>query len=286
MAGNYFLIALYLIITHRAISKVEAAPAPIHKQNSNLSISEDYRELRSDAQWFFHHIEFIADSLVHILPVINKEGSRALSDTTNNVTFVENTRLTLLLGLRHLLVGVKEISVAFQPHLSGDHEQQLHNVKIIIQILQDIIRLAKRWFSLLRNSLSELFRIYNQYTPEILLGKCFAKYITTAYPDRSYYEYPFILLRELLDFGIAYLQSLQIYEASTESPLPVFIPEDISDEQNEIWPTALEKYARSLDSTTDNHKILNGSEHPWQKCLKLYATDTISRQLKLFFIGD
>ncbi|XP_011190223.3 uncharacterized protein At5g50450 [Zeugodacus cucurbitae] len=279
-----FLFLIILIVEFKVIS---TAPNVANtKQNVSLSITEDYKALRNDAQWFFQHIEIIADSLVQFLPIVNKEGSRSLTATTNNATFVENTRLTLLLGLRHVLVGIKEISVAFQSRLTGDHEQQLQHLKTVAQLLQDVIRFAKQWFSLLRNSLAELFRIYNRYIPEVLLGKCFGKYITTAYPDRSFYEYPFILLSEVIDFGATYLQSIPIYDVADENATTPLAVEDISDEQNEIWPNDMEKYSRSIGVAIDESAQTTNTQHPWQKCLKMYAADSISRQLKLFFIGD
>ncbi|XP_050319578.1 uncharacterized protein LOC126752661 [Bactrocera neohumeralis] len=281
------LVFLFSIISIVEFKIISTAPNMSNlKQNVSLSITEDYKALRNDAQWFFQHIEIIADSLVQFLPVVNKEGSRSLTANTNNATFVENTRLTLLLGLRHMLVGIKEISVAFQRRISGDHEQQLQHLKTVAQLLQDVIRFAKHWFSLLRNSLAEIFRLYNHYIPEVLLGKCFGKYITTAYPDRSFYEYPFILLGEVIDFGVTYLQSIPIYDFAVENittPLPI---EDVSYEQNEIWPDDMEKYSRSIGSARDDHAQTTNTQHPWQKCLKMYAADSISRQLKLFFIGD
>ncbi|XP_018783272.1 PREDICTED: uncharacterized protein LOC108965373 [Bactrocera latifrons] len=281
------LVFSFFIISIVEFKIISTAPHTVNpKQNVSISITEDYKALRNDAQWFFQHVEIIADSLVQILPVVNKEGSRSLTSNTNNATFVENTRLTLLLGLRHMLVGVKEISVAFQRRLSGDHEQQLLYLKTVAQLLQDAIRFAKHWFSLLRNSLAEIFRLYNHYIPEVLLGKCFGKYITTAYPDRSFYEYPFILLGEVIDFGVTYLQSIPIYDVAdknNETPLPI---EDVSDEQNEIWPDHMEKYSRSINSASDDNAQTTNTQHPWQKCLKMYAADSISRQLKLFFIGD
>ncbi|XP_014088677.2 uncharacterized protein [Bactrocera oleae] len=283
----YKRLFLFFIISLVEFKITSTAPNVANpKQNASLSITEDYKALRNDAQWFFQHIEIIADSLVQFLPVINKEGSRSLTANTNNATFVENTRLTLLLGLRHMLVGIKEISVSFQRRLSGDHEQQLHHLKTVAQLLQDVIRFAKHWFSVLRNSLAELFRLYNHYIPEVLLGKCFGKYITTAYPDRSFYEYPFILLGEIIDFAVTYLQSIPIYDIAGENITTSLPIEEVSDEQNEIWPDDMEKYSRSIGIARDENAQANNAQHPWQKCLKMYAADSISRQLKLFFIGD
>ncbi|XP_036321074.1 uncharacterized protein LOC118735437 [Rhagoletis pomonella] len=281
---------LFLIVTLFKAQLISTAPNVVNqKQQTNLSITEDYKTLRDDAQWLFQHIEFIADSLVQILPAVNRESGRSLQGTVSNATLVENTRLTLLLGLRHVLVGIKEIAVSFQRRLSGDHEQQLIHIKMVTQLIQDILRFAKHLFSMLRNSLSEIFRIYNRYIPEVLLGKCFSKYITTAYPDRNIYEYPFILTGEVIDFAIAYLQNLPIYDAANQSPISKLETADISDEQNEIWPNEMDKYSRSLDLPVDRNGRQTSTEsspHPWQKCLKMYAADTISRQLKLFFIGD
>lgn len=116
------------------------------------------------------------------------------------------------------------------------------------------------------------------------LGKCFGKYITTAYPDRSFYEYPFILLSEVIDFGTTYVQSILIYDAAEENTATPSATEDISDEQNEIWPNDMGKYSRSIGG--DDNAQASNTQHSWQKCLKMYAADSISRQLKLFFIGD
>lgn len=166
------------------------------------------------------------------------------------------------------------------------HFLQHNHRKTVAQLLQDVIRFAKHWFSLLRNSLAELFRLYNHYIPEVLLGKCFGKYITTAYPDRSFYEYPFILLGEIIDFGVTYLQSIPIYDIAGENITTSLPIEEVSDEQNEIWPDDMEKYSRSIGIARDENAQANNAQHPWQKCLKMYAADSISRQLKLFFIGD
>ncbi|XP_004521524.1 uncharacterized protein LOC101459023 [Ceratitis capitata] len=286
----YNFIFIYVLITVTSVSTISAAPNGLTKNHNITSISEDYKALRNDAQWLLQHIEVIADSLVQFLPSVTKEGSRSLSASSNNSTFIENTQLTLLLGLRHVLVGIKEISVSFQRRLSGDHEHQLYQLKAVGQLLQDIIRLAKNWFSLLRNSLAELFRIYNHYIPEVLLGKCFGKYITTTYPNRSFYEYPFILLGEVIEFGLSYLQSTQIYDEEEHKKIATTLEDDeISYEQNEIWPYGMGKYSRSLDAASDEGQtdtnVLN-IQHPWQKCLKMYAADSISRQLKLYFIGE
>ncbi|XP_054744326.1 uncharacterized protein LOC129248735 [Anastrepha obliqua] len=286
----HILTVLFLLISFSQVSLILTAASETSQkqQNTSLSITEDYKTLRNDAQWFFQNVEVIADILVHILPEIDTEGSRSLQSTTEDVSFVENTRLTLLIGLRHVLVGVKEISVAFQSHLSGDHELQLLQIQTVALLFQDVISFAKYWLSMLRNSVSELFRIYNYYIPEMLLGKCFVKYITTTYPDSSFYQYPFILIREVIDFGLFYLRKLQIYERVKETPPPPAI--EANDEQNEIWTNEiLNKYSRSLGfvKNYDAQKTsLKSSKHPLQKCFEMYAAESILKLVKIFFIGD
>ncbi|XP_065356349.1 uncharacterized protein LOC135950745 [Calliphora vicina] len=268
------------------------------------SLADNYTVLTDDVKWFFRGVSNIAGTIEQMLPNV----------TANDVktrTFSENTRVTFLMGLRHLLVGVREISMTFEQSFKTDHIKQLHQLKNATNFVNDIVGAMKMWFSQIRALVVHLIHLYNRYIPEVLFGKCVGNYLVSAYPDRSYYEYPFIILSEMYSSIITTTTTTETSELSTELPL---IDNDLNMEQNEISHSDVDDYntsygsksprqlsvtsteaASNSESFFDFSSVLNESkdkiienavnQQSWQICLKMYTAESISRSLKSYFLG-
>ncbi|XP_037817414.1 uncharacterized protein LOC119607531, partial [Lucilia sericata] len=272
-------------------------------KNQERSLADNYTVLTDDVKWFFRGVSNIAGTVEQMLPNV----------TANDVktrTFSENTRVTFLMGLRHLLVGVREISMTFEQSFKTDHIKQLQQLKNATNFVNDIVSAMKMWFSQIRALVVHLVHLYNRYIPEVLFGKCIGNYLITAYPDRSYYEYPFIILSEMYTSVMATTPTNNT-ESATE--LPTF-DGDLNMEQNEISHSDVDDYKTSYGSKTarqlatpsteapsysesffDFSSVLNENkdkiienavnQQSWQICLKMYTAESISRSLKSYFLG-
>ena len=154
----------------------------------------------------------------------------------------------------------------------------------------------------MRRYLGELFRLYNYYVPEVLLGKCFGRYLTETYPERAFYEYPILLLGDIFEAVVDYSLS----QDQTELKQKVN-QTDLDFKQNEIPQTEQDHYfpketlnneANSLKEETsifnlsdvllsDKDSVIDDavSRNSWKKCVKLYTAESILRKLKLYFLN-
>ncbi|KAM7352955.1 uncharacterized protein ACRADG_005287 [Cochliomyia hominivorax] len=266
------------------------------------SAADNNTVFTDDVKWFFRGVGNIANTLERMLP-------NATANDAKTRTFSENTRVTLLLGLRHLLVGVREISMTFEQSFKTDHITQLQQLKDATNFINEIIGAMKMWFSQIRAIVVHLVHLYNRYIPEVLFGKCVGTYLVTSYPERSYYEYPFILIYEMYSSVIT---STKTSNEDTEisTVLPIF-DGDLNMEQNEISHSDSEDYNKYATKTTrqlsisttespaesffDFSSVLNDNKdkvianavnhQSLQICLKMYTAESISRSLKSYFLG-
>lgn len=173
--------------------------------------------------------------------------------------------------------------------------------------VNDLLNDLKTWFSQIRALVLHLVNLYNRYIPEVLFGKCVGIYLISTYPDRSFYEYPFILLTEIYSSILTTISDTTVTHASSD---PNILDKDLNVEQNEIPHSDFDDYMTSyrisspsqLDKTTlnaehffDFSSVLNenkdkliesaANQHSWQICLKMYTAETISRSLKTYFLG-
>lgn len=169
------------------------------------------------------------------------------------------------------------------------------------------------WFSQIRAIVVHLVHLYNRYIPEVLFGKCVGNYLITAYPNRSYYEYPFILLSEMYSSIITTATTDSSSEKIDSTTILPTFEGDYNMEQNEISHTDVDDYktydtktARQLngpstespassESFFDFSSVLNdnkdkiienaANKQSWKICLKMYTAESISRSLKTYFLG-
>ncbi|KNC31063.1 hypothetical protein FF38_09937 [Lucilia cuprina] len=301
MELSIFKIFLVSLIIFNSLQISFCAPS----KNQERSLADNYTVLTDDVKWFFRGVSNIAGTVEQMLPNV----------TANDVktrTFSENTRVTFLLGLRHLLVGIREISMTFEQSFKTDHIKQLHQLKNATNFVNEIVSAMKMWFSQLRALVVHLVHLYNRYIPEVLFGKCIGNYLITQYPDRSYYEYPFIILSEMYASVMTTTTPSNNTESTTE--LPTF-DGDLNMEQNEISHSDIDDYKTSSygsktsrqlaspsteapsnsESFFDFSSVLNENkdkiienavnQQSWQICLKLYTAESISRSLKSYFLG-
>ncbi|XP_059221528.1 uncharacterized protein LOC106088588 [Stomoxys calcitrans] len=218
-----------------------------------------------------------------------------------NRTFTENTRLSLLMGMRHVLVGVREISTTFEQSLKTDHIKQLQQFKNATNFVNDIINTLKMWIYQIRTLAVHVYTLYNQYIPEVLFGKCLGNYLMSKYPDRSFYEYPFVLLVEMYETILNVNESHLTTTEETDIELTLD-DDDLNMAQNEIshsddadgyvsgWSSnSLEDFNAStkLSHSSSKEKMIENvaEKKSWQICLKLYTAESISRSLKNYFLS-
>ncbi|XP_073822015.1 uncharacterized protein [Musca autumnalis] len=294
---------LLTIILLQCFAHVHCIP----NRNQERSLSDP--ALADDIKWFFRGIGNFASTLERMLPNIKTDAK--------NKTFGENARFSLLTGLRHVLVGVREISMTFEQSLKTDHIKQLQQFKNATNFVNDIIGALKMWLSQLRALVMHIYTLYNRYIPEVLFGKCLGNYLITNYPDRSYYEYPFILLAEIWESIVSSGESATlattegVESITTESVLNID-DDDLNISQNEISHTDDDtndydnslfstKSRRNVDDVAPSESIFNLStvldedkdkiienaaqRQSWKICLKLYTAESISRSLKSYFLN-
>ncbi|TMW41773.1 hypothetical protein DOY81_013148, partial [Sarcophaga bullata] len=224
----------------------------------------------------------------------------ATNVTTNEMrtrSFSENTKLTFLMGLRHLLVGVREISMTFEQSFNTDHIKQLQQLKNATNFVNDLLNDLKMWFSQIRALVVHLVHLYNRYIPEVLFGKCVGVYLISNYPERSFYEYPFILLTEIYSSIVTAITDATVTKTSSDTSI---LDNDLNVEQNEIPHSDsddyMTSYGRSSSSSSQLNKATSNAEsffdfssvlsenkdklidtagywdqHSGQICLKLYT---------------
>ncbi|XP_075149073.1 uncharacterized protein LOC142223089 [Haematobia irritans] len=267
--------------------------------------------LTDDIKWLFRGIGNFAHTVERMLPDVQIEEK--------NKTFGENTRLSLLTGMRHVLVGVREISTTFEQSLKTDHIKQLQQFKNAANFVNDIISTLKMWLNHIRAMAVHFYTIYNRYIPEVLFGKCLGNYMVSKYPDRSFYEYPFLLLAEIYE---SVINNESQPQTATEEDFSATETNEIGDDlnmaQNEIahgeeadgyndsWdsldsrrdknsPKSYNVNEASSESffdlstvlSDDKDKIIDNAveQESWQICLKLYTAESISRSLKSYFLN-
>ncbi|XP_061390517.1 uncharacterized protein LOC133325814 [Musca vetustissima] len=302
MKGNYiFHKVLFFAILLNLYNNIHCTPA----RNQERSLADP--ALADDIKWFFRGIGNFAGTVERMLPNIKSDPK--------NKTFGENAKFSLLTGLRHVLVGVREISMTFEQSLKTDHIKQLQQFKNAANFVNDIIGALKMWLSQLRALVVHIYTLYNRYLPEVLFGKCLGNYLVTNYPDRSYYEYPFILLAEIYESIVSTGESASLATTTegvdsiaTES---TNIDDDLNIAQNEIshtdetndydngvYSTKSRRNAEDASSSEsifnlstvlndDKDKIIENAaqQQSWKICLKLYTAESISRSLKSYFLN-
>lgn len=177
------------------------------------------------------------------------------------------------------------------------------------------------WFSQIRALALHLYTVYNRYIPEVLFGKCLGNYLVSAYPESSYYEYPFILLWEMYASVVPTTEAPPSSSAEdVESTTTEYHKndDDLNMAQNEISHTDTEvydvsgyassKYPRhavakrtpddrddAAESIFNLSSVLNENkdkiiedavqQQSWRICLKLYTAESISRSLRSYFLN-
>lgn len=181
--------------------------------------------------------------------------------------------------------------------------------------VNDIIGALKMWLGQLRALVMHIYTLYNRYIPEVLFGKCLGNYLVTNYPNRSFYEYPFILLAEIYESIVSTATSAEV--ATTEGGVDGIatestnIDDDLNVAQNEIshtddsndydngvFATKSRRNAEDVSSAEsifnlstvlddDKDKIIENAaqKQSWKICLKLYTAESISRSLKSYFLN-
>uniref|UniRef100_A0A1A9UDD8 Uncharacterized protein n=1 Tax=Glossina austeni TaxID=7395 RepID=A0A1A9UDD8_GLOAU len=252
--------------------------------------------LIDDMKWFFKGVVKFAETLEYLLPSV-------VESKTNNQTFAETTRSTLLLGLRHLLVGIREISITFVQNFKTEHIKQLQQLKHAAELVRSTLNSIRLWFSHLRILMTHLFRLYNHYMPEVLLGKCISHYLRTTYPYNYFYEYPVLLLvdmytsiipQENVEPKISQLignaanndnkeQNEITYDSDTGKQSYL---DDSPDGTNEKKSNTESLFNLSTVIDDDKNLIIEraADKHSLKICLKLYTVETLSRTLKNYFL--
>lgn len=174
--------------------------------------------------------------------------------------------------------------------------------------VNELLNDLKMWFSQIRALVVHLVHLYNRYIPEVLFGKCVGIYLTSNYPERSFYEYPFILLTEIYSSIVTAISDATRTKTSSDTSI---LDNDLNVEQNEIPHSDADEYttpygrsssSSQLDKATLNaesffdfssvlsenkDKLIDSAvnQHSWQICLKMYTAESISRSLKTYFLG-
>lgn len=176
------------------------------------------------------------------------------------------------------------------------------------KFLNDVITTLKMFFNQIRAIVLHFLLLYNRYFPEVLFGKCLGNYLVATYPEHAFYEYPLIIFMEIyasITTRFTTEPPIESTELSTELS-------NLNVEQNEISNSDLEdskrlygaksqidanstEISQSFESFFDFSSVLGpnkdeiiqnaANEQSWQICLKLYTAESISRSLKIYFLG-
>lgn len=212
--------------------------------------------------------------------------------------------LNLQSGFRHFLLGVREISKSVVTVLSNKEIREYQQLSRATDYAQDILKKIRQFFRNLRISAARAFDTYNYYIPEVMLTKCIGVYLHETYSHRHFYEYPFLLINDMIK-GFQTPSNDEIDNQGSDRKLEsseseIKFIKDV--EQNEILdddmyifhntvvsptPELAVGFENNIDLTesSEQHtKIFQPEYKTWMKCLKIYATETVFRQLEFYFL--